>query len=207
MGVVVGDENHRCGVDELADHGRAVVSHPQQFALGQPFPKMEDIDIAELRRHVRDHRGGHGPERERPHLEENGKPAGGVADHLPRCRIEGFEARQDTTEPHDKDHPDVEQETDEDHEICSPTAIELADEIGAEKGQRVGQDADGDGENQVRAITGHHLAELDEAADAEDVKHGQSAEKEAGEDQEHTLAPSVKNRSLDGVELAFGCHS
>ena len=50
------------------------------------------------------------------------------------------------------------------------------------------------------------LAELDEAADAEDVEHRQGAEKQPGEDQEHTLAPRVENRSLDGVEIVFVGH-
>ena len=117
-----------------------------------------------------------------------------------------LEAGQDTAEPHDEDHPDIEQKTDEDHEIGPPAAVELADEIGAEKGQRVRQDPDGDGEDEGRPATGRQLAELDEPADAEDVEHGQGAEEEPGEDQEHPLAPCVEHRGLDGVEVVIVGH-
>jgi len=101
----------------------------------------------------------------------------------------------------------VEQKAHKDHEVGPLAAIELADEVGAEEGDGVGQDADCDGKDERGATGGLEFEQFDEAADAEDVEHGQGAEEDTRKHQEHPLASSVEVGLLHGVQLtAIGCH-
>ena len=203
VGEIVGDEDDRGGVDQLTDHGRPVVTDPEHLSLGDPLPKMKDPDIAELGRHIGDHRGCNRTKCQGPDLEKDREPAGGVAEDLTGRGIDHLETGQNTTEPHDADHPDVEQKTHEDHEIRPSPAVEFADEIGAQKGDGVGQNADGDGKDQRSAARCFELEEFDEAADAQDIEHRQSTKEDAGEDQKNPLPPCVQVGGLDGVKFLF----
>ena len=78
----------------------------------------------------------------------------------------------------DVPYPDVQQQSHEDHEVRPLAAVKLADEIGAEEGQGIGQDADRDGKDERSAACGLELEELDKATDAEDVEHCEGAEEE-----------------------------
>jgi len=63
-------------------------------------------------------------------------------------------------------------------------AIELADQVGAQEGQRIRQDADGE-------LQG---ADVNEARDADDVEHRHRADEDAGQHQKDPLAPLVQPR-------------
>ena len=162
---------------------------------------MKDPDIAELRRHVRNHGGSHRTERQGADFEEHWQPPCGVKNDGAGCRVSGFESRQHAADPHDRNHPDVEQESDKDHEVGAPPAVELADEVGAKEGDRVGKDTDRDSKDQREPTRGFSLEKFDESADAENVEHRQGTEKDAGEDQEHSLASRLEVRGFNWVQL------
>ena len=85
------------------------------------------------------------------------------------------------TQPQEGDHPQVQTQADPDHEAGAAPAVDLADEVGAQEGDRVGQDADSQRHRNLHAPDLE--AEVDEARYAEDVQHRHRAEDEAGQGQ------------------------
>jgi len=150
------------------------------------------MNIDELRDEISDHRGRDGAEREFSHFEEDREPARFVSGDGASA-IGRFETRQSPADPEHGDDPEVEEESDPDDPVGALPAIEFRDEVGAEKCDRVGEDADSDREDDFGAADLMScVVELDEAGDAEDVEHGERAEEEPGEHKEDGFATRME---------------
>ena len=93
---VVRNANHRDGINELTDKCRTIIAKPEMFALGQSFPEMEQIHIAELGCDVGNHRSRHGSKRQRADLEKHRQLARCVGNHPPVSGSNGSNPRQHT---------------------------------------------------------------------------------------------------------------
>ena len=97
---------------------------------------------------------------------------------------------QQAPEPEDQKHPSVQQQSHPDQLVGSGFPPQLADQIGAEEGDRVGQGTNSD----------HHrprtdLPQLEKSRQTENVEHSQGSEEQPCEQQEHPVAARLERSS------------
>ena len=94
---------------------------------------------------------------------------------------------------HEQDK-EIQSQADADQKIGPGPAVQLTDQVGAEKGQRIGQDADRQ----------RHRAKLDEAGDADDIEQGHGAEEGTREHQEDPFPAFPYHRQGGHLRLPSG---
>jgi hypothetical protein len=115
---------------------------------------MEQPHIGELGCQIGHHRGSDCAKGQPPHFKESGV-GWGISD-----------ARQYTPQPQDQHNPAVQQQADPDQLRGLVLTPDLADQVGAQKGQWVGQGAD-----RHHDWPGTDAAQLQKAGQTQDVEH------------------------------------
>ena len=128
---------------------------------------MEQTHIGELGNHVGHHGGTYGSKSEPLHSEE----------HI------AIGAGQQSAQPKDEYHPAIEQQPHPNQLRGFLLAPQFTDEVGAEKGDRIGQSAD---RHDDRPLTNRSQGQ--KASEPKDVEHPHRSEKQTSQDQEGKIA-------------------
>ena len=101
------------------------------------------------------------------------------------------------TQPQEAQHHQVKPNPDPHYEVGPPPPIKLADEIGTQEGQRIGQDPDRQ----------RQRADLYKPGDPQNVQHGHGGQEDAGQHEKDPFATlSNRGRHVDILDVRYVHH-
>ncbi len=197
-GVEVGDGNDRKRIDELADHGRAVVAQPEMFAACDFFPEMEEINIAELGGEIGTHGGQNGPHCEHSDFVEGVGIIGFCGEA--RFRVHRGHGRQFTAKPKNEDDPEVKDDTHQNDKVGASSSVEFGDKVRAQEGDGVREYTDGHRQCNITPLSPVHVTlriptdEGDELGHTQNVEHRHRSQENPGKNQKNAFTPLMEFR-------------